>query len=324
MGDPAGVGPEIIVKAFNGNQARRFCRALVVGDSRLLRTVAESFAPGLAFRGIKNVAEAGFFPGVMDVMDCHNVPENLPLARPSVDGGKTAVEFIHRAVDLARDQQVEAMVTAPISKEAIHLAGFTYPGHTELLADYTKSPNVALMMAGESLRVVLATTHVPLREVSSLLSEEQIANTIRLTHSWLVRYVRETPRIAVTGLNPHCGDGGIFGKEESDIIRPAIQAAQAEGIQVSGPYPADSLFSRFDPNQYDAVVTMYHDQGLIPIKMAGRGQAVNITLGLPILRTSVDHGTAYDIAGQGIASEESLIEALKAAAHLTKSALALK
>ena len=324
MGDPAGVGPEVIVKAFNGNQMRRFCRALVVGDSRALRAAAESFAPGLALRDVRNVGKAGFLPGVMDVIDCDNVPKTLPLIRPSAEGGKASVEFIHRAVDLARDQQVDAIATAPISKEAIHLAGFTYPGHTELLADYTQSPNVALMMAGDSLRVVLATTHVALRDVSSLLSEEQIARTIHLTHRWLVQYVSEMPRIAVTGLNPHCGDGGIFGEEESDIIRPAIQAAQSEGIQVTGPYPADSLFSRFDADRFDAVVAMYHDQGLIPVKMAGRGQAVNITLGLPILRTSVDHGTAYDIAGKGIASEESLIEALKAAAHLTKSALALK
>lgn len=324
MGDPAGVGPEVIVKAFNGNQVRQLCRALVIGDARVLRAAAERFAPGLALRSIRNVGKASFSAGEMDVIDCGNVPESLPRARPSAEGGKAAVEFIHRAADLACGQQVEAIVTAPINKEAIHLAGFPYPGHTELLADYTQTPNVALMMAGDRLRVVLATTHVPVRDISSLLNQDQIVKTISLTHRWLVQYVTETPRIAVTGLNPHCGDGGIFGKEESDIIVPAIQTAQAEGIQVTGPYPADSLFSRFDPNRYDAVIAMYHDQGLIPVKMAGRGQAVNITLGLPILRTSVDHGTAYDIAGKGIASEESLIEALKMAARLAQSSLALK
>jgi 4-hydroxythreonine-4-phosphate dehydrogenase len=242
----------------------------------------------------------------------------LPIGRPTQEGGSAAVRFIHTAVDFARQQRVEAITTAPINKAGIHLAGFLYPGHTELLAEYTRAPNCALLMVSGKLRVVLATTHISLKDVGQHLTPERLLGTIRLTHQWLSRHIAERPTIALTGLNPHCGDGGIFGREEGNIILPAIRSAQAEGIRAEGPFSADALFPRAKTGAYDAVITMYHDQGMIPIKMESMGHAVNITLGIPIIRTSVDHGTAYDIAGKGVATYASLIEALRTAAGIAK------
>jgi len=319
MGDPSGIGPEVIVKGLNTPPDA--CRTVVIGDAAWLQQNASLWAPQLSIRPIKDLNEARHEPGVLEVLDLHNVPENLHIGRASSEGGKAAVEYIRKAVDLAMKQKVHAITTAPINKEAIHLAGFKYPGHTEMLADFTGTPEVALMLAGGSLRVVLATTHVPLSEVRTLLTHDRILKTIRLTHQWLTQVGIEHPNIAVTGLNPHSGDGGIFGDEETQTIRPAIEAAQKENIAVSGPFSADALFGRIHEASYEAVITMYHDQGMIPIKMASMDRAVNITLGLPIIRTSVDHGTAFDIAGQGVAKPDSLLEALKIAATLAQSSL---
>jgi 4-hydroxythreonine-4-phosphate dehydrogenase len=324
MGDPAGIGPEVIVKAFKDHRLKECCRPIVIGDAQLLRATAARFAPGLSIRTLARVEDSVTNDNVLEVIDLHNVPENLPMGRASAEGGKASVQYIRTAVDLAMQHRVTAITTAPINKEGIHLAGHIYPGHTELLAEYTGVLDYALMMAGGKLRVVLGTTHVALKDVRALLTQEKIAGTIRLTNRWLSQHVTETPRIAVTGLNPHCGDGGIFGEEESEIIIPAIELARSEGIGVEGPFSADALFPRAKSGEYDAVITMYHDQGMIPIKMESLGHAVNITLGLPIIRTSVDHGTAYDIAGKGLASPESLIEAVKTAALLSKSMTVLK
>ncbi len=319
MGDPSGIGPEVIVKALT--TPLDVCRTVVIGDAAWLQQHATQWAPQLSIRPIKDPSEARYEPGVLEVLDLHNVPENLHIGRATSEGGKAAVEYIRKAVDLATEQKVHAITTAPINKEAIHLAGFKYPGHTEMLADFTGTPEVALMLAGGSLRVVLTTTHVALSEVRNLLTRDRILKTIRLTHQWLTQVGIESPSIAVTGLNPHSGDGGIFGNEETETISPAIEAAQKENIKVSGPFSADALFGRIHEASYDAVITMYHDQGMIPIKMASMDRAVNITLGLPIIRTSVDHGTAFDIAGQGIAKPNSLLEALKVAATLAQSSL---
>lgn len=317
MGDPSGIGPEIIVKGLVTPPAT--CRLLVLGDAAWLQQHASQWAPQLSIHPIRNINEARYEPGVLDVLDFYNVPENMKLGYASADGGKAAVTYIRKAVALATAHQVHAITTAPINKEAIHLAGYKYPGHTEMLADFTHTPEVALMLAGGNLRVVLATTHVPLSEVRNFLTCDRILKTIRLTHQWLIQVGIDRPRIAVTGLNPHSGDGGIFGSEETDVIIPAIQAAQKETINVSGPYSADALFGRIYSDSYDAVITMYHDQGMIPIKMESMDRAVNITLGLPIIRTSVDHGTAFDIAGQGVAKPDSLLEAIQVAATLTYS-----
>ena len=319
MGDPSGIGPEVIVKGLT--PLPDYCRTVVVGDAAWLQQHASQWAPQLSILPIKDLSEARHEPGTLDVLDLHNVPENLHIGRATAAGGLAAVDCIRKAVKLAMTHQVHAITTAPINKEAIHLAGFKYPGHTEMLADFTHTPEVALMLAGGSLRVVLTTTHVPLSEVRNLLTANRILKTIRLTHQWLTQVGIEHPNIAVTGLNPHSGDGGIFGDEETEIIAPAIEAAQKENIEVSGPFSADALFGRIHEASYDAVITMYHDQGMIPIKMASMDRAVNITLGLPIIRTSVDHGTAFDIAGQGIAKPDSLLEALKVAAKLAQSSL---
>ncbi len=318
MGDPAGVGPEIIIKAFQDGDLFSLCQGMVVGDARFLEAIARQMGFQIAVHAISSLEQARFEPGTLDVLDLKNVPEDLQCGKATAAGGKASVEFIRRAVKLAMDHQVDAITTAPINKESIHKAGFHFPGHTELLAHETKSLNVALMLAGDNLRVVLTTTHLPLSEVASQVTEERVLTTIRLTHQWLKQHVTEKPKIAVTGLNPHCGDGGIFGDEETTAILPALATAQEEGLQVDGPFPADSLFARNQYKTYDAVIAMYHDQGMIPIKMDSKGTAVNITLGLPILRTSVDHGTAYDIAGTGTACPESLKIAVKAAIKLSR------
>lgn len=318
MGDPAGVGPEIIIKAFQDEDLFARCQGIVIGDARFLESIAQQMGIQIAVHSIVSPDQARFQHGTLDVLDLKNVPTDLQRGKATAEGGKASVEFIRRAVKLAMDHEVDAITTAPINKESIHKAGFFYPGHTEMLADETNSKDVALMLAGDTLRVVLVTTHLPLSQVASQVTLGRVLTTVRLTHQWLKQHVTENPKIAVTGLNPHCGDGGIFGDEEATAILPAMATAQKEGMQVDGPFSADSLFIRNQYETYDAVIAMYHDQGMIPIKMDSKGTAVNITLGLPILRTSVDHGTAYDIVGTGTACPESLKIAVKAAVALAR------
>ncbi len=320
MGDPAGIGPEVIVKAFRDDTLHIQSPTVVVGDARLLRATAKKYAPEILVRVIDRPDQCQHQTRAMDVIDLRNVPENISVGAPSAQAGQASYEAIKTAVDLARNDEVAAITTAPINKKSLHLAGHPFPGHTELLAHLTNAKQVALMMAGDSARVVLVTTHVPLQQVATLITEERVLITLRLTHEWLTRHVTDAPNIAVTGLNPHCGDGGIFGREEIDCIVPALKTARAENIQAAGPFPADALFGRMDFQKYDAVVCMYHDQGMVPIKMDAAGKGVNITLGLPILRTSVDHGTAFDIAGKGEACAENLKTALRTAARLAQSA----
>ena len=281
MGDPAGIGPEIIVKAFRDNFAS--CQAFVVGSARFLESIAGQMETPITVHPISSPDQARFQSGVLDVLDLKNVPPDMIQGQATAEGGKASVQYIEAAVKLALDHQVSAITTAPINKESIHKAGFLYPGHTELLAKLTQAQDVALMLAGKNLRVVLVTTHVPLNQVSEQITVDRVLTTIRLTHQWLQRHVTEAPRIAVTGLNPHCSDGGIFGGEEQSAIVPALDAAQKEGIHAEGPFSADALFIRNQFEAYDAVVAMYHDQGMIPVKMDSMGTAVNITLGLPIL-----------------------------------------
>ncbi len=316
MGDPAGIGPEIIVKAFQ--EQLSFCQPIVIGSARFLESIARQMKTPITVHPISSPDQARFQPDVLDVLDLDNVSPDLIRGQATAEGGHASVQYIETAVKLALDQQVSAITTGPINKESIHKAGFLYPGHTELLAKLTDTKDVALMLAGKNLRVVLTTTHLPLSQVSEQITVDRVLTTIRLTHQWLHRHVTSTPKIAVTGLNPHCGDGGIFGGEEQSAIIPALDRAREEGIQVDGPFSADALFIRKQFDAYDAVIAMYHDQGMIPVKMDSMGTAVNITLGLPILRTSVDHGTAYDIAGSGTASPLSLIIALKKAAELSQ------
>ena len=322
LGDPAGIGPEIIVKAFQDELLPIDNQILVIGDAKLLKKTAKQIAPKIIIHPVTSPKEGWYQTCTIDVIDLNNVPEALPMGKPSIEGGKASYEAIQKAVELALKDEVTAITTAPINKQSLHMAGYTFPGHTELLGHLTDSKNPSLMMEGDSLRVVLVTTHLPLDQVKSQITEEKVLQSIRQTNAWLQKHVTDIPSIAVVGLNPHCGDGGIFGQEETDFILPAIKTAQQEGIKASGPYPADALFQRTASEKFDAVVCMYHDQGMIPVKMNGMG--VNITMGLPILRTSVDHGTAYDIVGRNKASAENLKLALKTAGRLSQSTLSMQ
>lgn len=315
MGDPAGIGTEIILKALEKREILKYCIPIIVGDKDFLKKTAKT----LKFQ---------FHISKSNIVDLKNIPKRFTIGRPSRVSGKTAVEYIKSAVGLARTKKVDAIVTAPISKEAIHMAGYKYPGHTEMLAEFTDTRDYAMMLASPpppfekggkgGLRVVLVTTHTAIKNVSRLISRKKILKAIRLTNSSLKSWGFLNPRIGVSALNPHGGEGGIFGDEEIKKIIPAINDAKSEGINVIGPFPADTLFTPVKRSKFDAIVVMYHDQGLIPIKMAAFGKAVNITLGLTFIRTSVDHGTAYDIAGKNLADPSSLIEAVKMASKLAR------
>jgi 4-hydroxythreonine-4-phosphate dehydrogenase len=265
------------------------------------------------------------------ISDFHAWPEKTPVVvldhdgaqvpvdtgRLSAKAGKTAGEALSRAIQFARAGKVHALVTAPVSKQALHLAGFHYPGQTEMLAEGFGATGFAMMLLAGDFRVALVTTHLPLRKVAEVLSEELILRRLRVLHHDLKNRFRiESPHLAVTGLNPHAGEGGLLGDEEQTIIAPAIQQAQKEGIAADGPFSADALFGQYQMKKFDAYLAMYHDQGLIPLKMFGFGRAVNYTAGLPVIRTSPDHGTAFDIAGKGIADPTSMVEALQLAASL--------
>ncbi|MEW5801352.1 MAG: 4-hydroxythreonine-4-phosphate dehydrogenase PdxA [bacterium] len=319
MGDAAGIGPEIIVRSLQQESGsnRHFC-SLVIGDGGVLQEVAVrlDIQPPRGFRLISSVQEA-VFDGAINVLDLNNLPmERVTIGQPGSACGLAAVEYIEKAIDLCQRGEIKAMVTAPISKEAIHLAGFPYAGHTELLADRTNTRDYAMMLAGRGLRVVLVTTHTAIADVSAKITRERVYRTIRLTDQWLGKFYPQEKKIAVCGLNPHAGENGLFGREEIEVISPAIIQARSEGVQAEGPYPADALFYQAQKGIYGAVVVMYHDQGLIPLKMLAFDVGVNITLGLPIIRTSVDHGTAYDIAWKGIARTSSMIAASETASYL--------
>lgn len=277
VGDPAGIGPELVERAIRDDRVRAACEPIVYGPP----------------------AGARFMPGVL-----------------SADAGRAAYDALVRAVDDARAGRVDAVATAPINKEAWALAGLPWRGHTELLAHLTGARRVAMMFYSRPLRVVLATVHVALGDVPALLTREGLEDLIRLTARELPRFGFPEPSLGLAGLNPHAGEHGVIGREDDAVLRPAVEACRAEGIRVDGPFPADTLFVRAMRGEFDAVVACYHDQGLVPIKLVAFGSAVNVTLGLPIIRTSVDHGTAFDIAGKGVADPGSLVEAVLLAARL--------
>jgi 4-hydroxythreonine-4-phosphate dehydrogenase len=317
MGDPAGIGPEVTAKAVAQEAVWDCCRPLVVGDAGVLAKAAALVAGRPVFRSISRASEARFDRSTPDVLDLGNVDlALLRLGRVSAAAGQASVDYIERAVELARTGQAEAIATGPINKAALKAAGIPYIGHTELLAALLGQERVTTMLATEGLRVVHVTRHVSLAEVASLITRQRVLETIRLTHVGMRRMGFPRPRLAVAGLNPHCGDDGLVGREEIDAIGPAVEAARAEGIEAIGPIPADSIFFRAIRGEFDVVVAMYHDQGHIPIKTHGFERSITVTLGLPIVRTSVDHGTAFDIAWKGLASAESMVEAIRLAAQL--------
>lgn len=341
MGDPAGIGPEIIVKALSKplvGRIERIVRPVVVGDRGVLEQAAKRLSASSVIRSIPDLETARTFKPGLHVIDLNNVDlPRLVIGRPTAEGGRAAVEAIRKAVDLALTRQAAAIVTAPINKEALQAAGFPFPGHTELLAELSGTKDVGMLMVASlsrpirnrltphpsrptpQLRILLATTHLSMREVPDRLTRDRVLTAIRLAHEAArSHFGLRRPRLAVTGLNPHAGEGGLFGREEDRVIRPAVEQARHNGIPVAGPFPADSLIRQAFEGQFDLVIAMYHDQALIPIKLVGFGRAVNVTVGLPFVRTSPDHGTAYDIAGKGLADPASLIEAIRMAAVLVK------
>jgi 4-hydroxythreonine-4-phosphate dehydrogenase len=320
MGDPCGVGPEIIAAALGRHNLHRTCRPLVLGDpAAMARGIAVSGLP-LRLKLAGDVPPADDVPSdVILLLPLSELsPDDMEYGRPTAAAGDAAFRFITTAARLCLDGTVAAMATAPINKEALNRAGHHYPGHTELLAELTGTKEFVMMLAGDRLRVTLVTIHEALAEVPRLVTREKVLSTIRITHGDVARYFRPHPRIAVLALNPHCGEGGLFGVEETCIIAPAVAAARAEGIDAAGPLSADTLFHFAAQGAYDAVVCMYHDQGLIPLKLLHFDDGVNVTLGLPIIRTSVDHGTAYDLAGTGRANEASMVAAIRMAAEMAR------
>jgi 4-hydroxythreonine-4-phosphate dehydrogenase len=318
MGDPAGVGPEIVAKALAREEVWACCRPLVVGDVRTLVKAVKLVGVPLTPRLVTDVLEALFHEDVPEVLDLRAVDlTEVQPAKVSATAGRAAVTYIEQATELALDGRVAALATGPINKAALKAAGIPHIGHTELLAELTGAERVTTMLATPGLRVVHVTRHVPLAEVAAHITRDQVLETIRLTDGGLRGMGISQSRVAVAALNPHGGDEGLVGREEIEAIAPAVEAAQAEGIDAHGPVPADSVFFRAIRGEFDVVVAMYHDQGHIPIKTHGFERSVTVTLGLPILRTSVDHGTAFDIAWQGLANEESMVEAIQLAARLS-------
>ncbi|MBW2004262.1 MAG: 4-hydroxythreonine-4-phosphate dehydrogenase PdxA, partial [Deltaproteobacteria bacterium] len=283
MGDPAGIGPEVILKTLLRDDVYQVCRPIVLGDINVLRMVSEKLGP-LSFHIIKTPSEVTGSPELVDIIPVSNLKKSLFIpGQPTINGGKAMVDYIVKAVDLNKDGQASAMVTCPISKELMHKAGYRFDGHTELLAQLTNTRDYVMMMASERLRVSLATIHCALREVPQRLNKGLILKTIRLTYRALEEdFAIKRPHMAVAGLNPHAGEAGLFGLEDKEIIRPAVDEAKNDGLLVDGPFPADTIFYHAMNGRFDAVVAMYHDQGLIPVKLLSFSDAVNITLGLPI------------------------------------------
>jgi len=330
MGDPAGIGPEIIVKALQLPKVWRVCRPLIIGNRPILEQTIQSLKTSLVITSVdghdKSTGKQAFRRGRLPLFDPFSQPvRSVKPGRVSTKAGEMAVTCIESAVRLAQAGCVAGIVTAPINKEAMHLAGHLYPGHTEMLADLTKAKESGMLIMGGPLKIVFTTTHLPLRDVAKALTVSKILKAIRLAHFGLKQlFGIKKPRIAVAGFNPHAGENGMFGDEESRLILPAIKRAKTQGITCSGPHPADTMFAKALTGAFDAIVALYHDQGLIPLKTVAFGHCVNITVGLPILRTSVDHGTAYDIAGKGIADPTSLVDAIEMAAQLAPTFLPRK
>ncbi|MDR1044858.1 MAG: 4-hydroxythreonine-4-phosphate dehydrogenase PdxA [Candidatus Adiutrix sp.] len=329
LGDPGGIGPEIAAKALAEKKIYEICRPLIIGTRALLENALEfSGLGGFQVRAVAEPAEGRYEHGLMEVFDLDNFP--LSRLRPktvTADQGRASFEYVVKAIELALAKKVDGTVTGPINKAAINAAGCHYSGHTEIYADKTKTRDYAMMLADGAFRVSHVSTHVSLRQACDRVRKDRVAKVIDLTHQALLRLGPAAPKIAVAGLNPHCGEGGLFGDEDEREVKPAVLEARERGLLVEGPLPADTVFSKMLGGQYDAVVAMYHDQGHIPAKLRGfkydqqsrtwgQMSGVNVTLGLPIIRSSVDHGTAFGKAGEGRANPQSLIDAIEMAARL--------
>lgn len=315
MGDPAGVGPELIVKALSCDEINTSCRCIVIGDRIVMEEAVKLLNSGASLKIIKNPEESEPAPGLIELIEVGAV-KDFERGKATSKGGEACAGYIRKAVGLSLEKRVDGIVTAPISKEALKMAGLSWPGHTEMLAELTGAENYAMMLVGGPLRVILVTIHTSIRNVPDMITRYNVLRTIRLAKKACDMLGLERPGIAVAGLNPHAGESGIFGDEEIKEIIPAIKDAGDEGLQVAGPFPPDTIFRKAYKGGVDVVVCMYHDQGLIPLKMIAFDKGVNITIGLPIIRTSPDHGTAYDIAWKGIADPSSMLEAIRLASAL--------
>lgn len=324
MGDAAGIGPEIIVKALAHPEVYEGCRPVVIGDVVRLRQAQAVTASPVQIHPIAShaVDKAGLRCGTLDCVDLALIPEDLPWGKISPCAGDAAFRYLEVAAQLAMQGSVQAICTAPLNKEALHAGGHIFPGHTELLAALTNVDEVSMMLSTPHLRVVHVTTHIGLLDAIEKIEPGLVERTITRAHTALVRSGIMNPRIGVCGINPHAGENGLFGRgEEGSKIAPAIEACRRHGWNVVGPLPADTLFFLAQRGDFDVVIAMYHDQGHGPIKVLGLELGVNITLGLPVVRTSVDHGTAFDIAGTGKADERSLLEAIHQAVKLAEHPL---
>lgn len=328
VGDPAGIGPEITAKALTGEEIYQMCRPLVVCDLKVMDEAVRFSGLDLKTRSVESAGEGAYELGTLDVLDMKNVDlDALEYKKVAVMSGRASFEYVKKVIELAMAGEIDATVTGPIHKEAINAAGFHYAGHTEIYADLTGTSDYAMMLADGNFRVVHVSTHVSLREAIERVKKERVLKVIHLAQNALTKMGIEKPRIAVAGLNPHAGESGMFGTEEIDEITPAVEEAKSQGLDVYGPIPPDTVFSKLKGGQYDIVVVMYHDQGHIPTKLTGFNydqktntwlamSGVNVTLGLPIVRASVDHGVAFGKAGEGRANPESMIQALKMAVAL--------
>ena len=313
IGDPGGIGPEVVLKALLsvGDE----CLPIVIGDLSVIEEAVSTFKIPFTIRTISDVDEAAPSPGILWCMDMKSL-KGYAKGKLAAENGKACVDYIRKAVWLAMEKKVDGIVTAPISKEALTLAGLPWPGHTEMLAEFTGTKEYAMMLVGGPLRVILVTIHTALKNVPGLITKEKVLETILLARKACAMLGIEEPNIAVAGLNPHAGESGLLGDEEIKEIAPAITQAKEQGIAVQGPYVPDVVFHKAYKGDVDMVVCMYHDQGLIPLKMIAFDKGVNVTVGLPIIRTSPDHGTAYDIAWKGMADPSSMREAIKLALRL--------
>ncbi|MBI5182538.1 MAG: 4-hydroxythreonine-4-phosphate dehydrogenase PdxA [Nitrospirae bacterium] len=319
MGDPAGIGPEVIVKAFHQGKLQEFSQPIVIGDAKTIEDMANLLNVPIAVKASQEIKKDFLYHNTINVIDLKNIgEEQIRLGFPSKVAGRSVVDYIKKAVELAMNKKIDAITTAPINKEVMNASGYPYRGHTELLAELTGTKDFGMMMVSGPLRIILVTTHLALKDVPKFINKDRVYKTILLANKAMKYFNIANPKIGVAALNPHAGEGKLFGTEEWDDILPAVIKARGEGIDVTDPSPADTLFYKATFGHYDVIVAMYHDQGLIPLKMLAFGKAVNITIGLPIIRTSVDHGTAYDIAGRGIANPTSMIEAVKLAAEMAK------
>jgi 4-hydroxythreonine-4-phosphate dehydrogenase len=317
MGDAAGVGPEVVMKAMAHGEIYEQCRPLVIGDARQLARAGKLLKLELEIHPIKNLRDANFRRGSVDCIDLGLVPVAIPYGKVSAAAGEAAYRYIELAVTLALAGEINAICTAPINKEALNAAGHHFPGHTEILATLTATAEVSLTLFSPKLRIIHVTAHMGLLDAIERIDAALVGRTIARGRELLVRAGWPDPRIGVCGINPHAGEGGLFGRgEEEGKIMPAVVAARARGWKIEGPLPADALLYRAARGDFDLVVAMYHDQGHGPVKAMDFDHGVNVTAGLPIVRTSVDHGTAFDIAGTGKADEQSMLEALKYAAAL--------